>query len=618
MTKVFMTTEILNHLLQSTAFAAVCALLTLAVRNNRAHIRYGLWVAASLKFLVPFGALIALGRALGQKLLPPTAGRSIDIVLEMVALPLSRTVVQGESRVPVFLASGASTTIALPEVIATVWAVGCILLLARWAVQWRAVARVAASSVALTEGREVAILRRLERARGSRSLLTMVVARGAMEPGVFGFVRPRLLWPGGISERLDDAQIEAILSHELSHVARHDNLIAALQMAIESLFWFHPVVWWIGRRLVTERERACDEDVLGEGSEPGVYAESILRTCRFAIESPLPYVAGVTGADLKQRIETIMTHRGSEGLGMAKRVLLASVGLAAMAGPIAVGVVHAPRLRAETEGLRIGEQKFEVAAVKPNKSGDGPSRIALAPGGRITVENLSLQALIRFAFQMQPFQIVGGPEWIGKDRFDVTAKGEGDIPPAPIGTTGPGQLMMRSLLADRFKLIVHLEQRELPVYVLAVARSDGRLGPQLKPSTTNCQALMAANRGRGGPPPAPMPNGAPPCGMRVAPGAVLGGGFPITQLATTLSQLVGRSVVDRTGLSGEYDIELKFAPDQMPIGLPPKLDVPLPPLDPNGPSIFTALQEQLGLKLESSKDAVDVLVIDHAEPPTPD
>jgi uncharacterized protein (TIGR03435 family) len=177
---------------------------------------------------------------------------------------------------------------------------------------------------------------------------------------------------------------------------------------------------------------------------------------------------------------------------------------------------------------------------------------------------------------------------------------------------------MRSLLADRFKLIVHLEQRELPVYVLAVARSDGRLGPQLKPSTTNCQALMAANRGRGGPPPAPMPNGAPPCGMRVAPGAVLGGGFPITQLATTLSQLVGRSVVDRTGLSGEYDIELKFAPDQMPIGLPPKLDVPLPPLDPNGPSIFTALQEQLGLKLESSKDAVDVLVIDHAEPPTPD
>ena len=613
-----MTNEIVNHLLQSTAFAAACAVLTLTLRNNRAQVRYALWMAASLKFLLPFAALTAFGRALGHRLLPATAGQQVAVVFEFVSQPVSRTLGPAAMGVPGLLerAAVASGT-ELPVVLLAVWTIGSATLLARWLVQWWTLARLARRSCVMTDGREITILRRLEAACRARRPLTVLASDASIEPGVFGLFSPRLLWPRQISAHLDDSQIEAILAHELSHVGRRDNLIAAAQMVVQAAFWFHPLVWWIGARLVDERERACDEDVLRRGSEPEVYAESILRTCRFSIESPLACVAGVTGADLKRRIEKIMNDPGADALSAAKKVLLAIAASAAIAGPIAAGVLTAPRLHAQADVLRIGEQKFEVASVKPNKSGDGPTRIALQPGGRISAENMSLRNLIRFAFQVQDFQLAGGPDWIEKERYDILGKAEHDIVPGQPGTTGPGQLMLRSLLAERFKLAIHQEKRELPAYALLLARSDGRLGPQLSSSSVDC-AKLAAERGRGGPPP-PLPAAdRPPCGMRVSPGMIVGGGFPLSQLVTSLSQFVRRTVVDRTGLKGNFDIELKWTPDQMPSGTPPPGGPPLPAIDPNGPSIFTALQEQLGLKLESTKDAIDVLVIDHIELPSPD
>jgi uncharacterized protein (TIGR03435 family) len=614
-----MTDEILNHLVQSTVFAAVCALLTLALRNNRAHVRYALWIAASLKFLLPFAALIALGRTLGHWLLPPSTDQQFAMLLEFVREPISRTVGPDAARVPSLLEAGRSTGGALVSIaMPAAWAIGSLALLARWLLEWRNVARISRKSAVLSEGREITILRRLEDAQRVRRRVIVLASDASMEPGVFGWFTPRLLWPRGISDHLDDSQIEAILAHELSHIGRYDNLIATAQMGVQAAFWFHPLVWWIGARLVEERERACDEDVLRCGSEPEVYAESILRTCRFSIESPLPCVAGVTGADLKRRVETIMNHRSADALGVAKRLVLGIAAVSAITGPVAVGVLNAPRLRAQVDALRIGEQKFEVASVKPNTSGDGPTRIALQPGGRITAENMSVRNLVRFAFQVQDFQLVGGPDWLEKERFDILAKAEHDIVPAPPGTTGPGQLMLRSLLADRFKLAIHQEKRELPIYALVLARSDGRLGPQLQHSAIDCQAILAATRGRGAPPPSFSSGDRPQCGMRMSPGLVMGGGVQLSQLLTTLSQFVRRTVVDRTGLKGDFDIDLKWTPDQMPAGPPPPGAPPLPPIDPNGPSIFTAVKEQLGLKLESSKDAVDVLVIDHIEAPTPD
>ena len=126
---------------------------------------------------------------------------------------------------------------------------------------------------------------------------------------MFGIVRPVLIWPEGLSARLDDEHIEAIMAHELMHARRRDNLTAALHMFVEAAFWFHPLVWWMERRMVEERERACDEAVVEMGSRPGVYAESLLKAVRFCVESPLVCVAGVTGADLAGRVRSIMTPR---------------------------------------------------------------------------------------------------------------------------------------------------------------------------------------------------------------------------------------------------------------------------------------------------------------------
>lgn len=287
---------------------------------------------------------------------------------------------------------------------------------------------------------------------------------------------------------------------------------------------------------------------------------------------------------------------------------------------VATALNTLPPLRAQqAQPPQTAAPAFEVASVKPNKSGDGRVMLGIQPGGRFTATNVPLRMLIRNAYLLQDSQLVGGPDWITSERFDIVAKAEGNPAPTQPGTAGPIQLMMRTLLAERFKLTVHQDKRELPIYALVLARSDGRLGPQLRPSTVDCAAMFAARGRSGGPPLAPpAPGERPICGMRIGPGQMAGGGFPLSQLTTTLSQFVQRIVVDRTGLTGNFDLDLTWTPDQMPQGPPPPGAPPLPPIDPNGPSIFTALQEQLGLKLDSQRGPVDVLVIDHVEQPSPD
>jgi uncharacterized protein (TIGR03435 family) len=263
--------------------------------------------------------------------------------------------------------------------------------------------------------------------------------------------------------------------------------------------------------------------------------------------------------------------------------------------------------------------KFEVASVRENPVDDGKVMFGIQPGGRFNAVNAPLWELIRMAYGVQRTQIVGAPDWTNTARYDIVAKAEGDIPRAgPAAPIGPLNFMLQDLLEDRFKLRAHREHRELPIYALVVARSDKQLGAGLRPSAVDCAAM----RGRGGrpgmPPPGPPPAGERPvCGMRVMPNRVLAGGIPLTQLTLMLSQFTQRIVVDSTGLSGNFDIDLTFTPEQLPQGPPPP-GVTLPPIDPNGPSLFTALQEQLGLKLESDRAPVEVLVIDHVERPTPD
>jgi uncharacterized protein (TIGR03435 family) len=272
---------------------------------------------------------------------------------------------------------------------------------------------------------------------------------------------------------------------------------------------------------------------------------------------------------------------------------------------------------------------FEVASIRPNKSGDGGTRIG-GPPGSFNATNATLRSIISVAYASpQPLpltQIEGGPEWLDSERFDVTARydaalvgtGGGGGPGAQAGSAPPPQmLMLRALLADRFKLKVHTETRERPVYALMLAREDGRLGSKLSKSTVDCQAMAAAARA-GGTPPAQPPTsatGRPLCGLRMGFGIFSGGNVSMIGFANALSKFADRPVVDRTGLTGNWDLELEYRPDQLP-QLPP--GAPAPNFNPDAPSLFTALQEQLGLKLESQRGGVDILVIDSVERPAPD
>ena len=308
-----MSAALLDHLWQSTLFALACAALTLAFAGNRAGVRFGLWFAASLKFLVPFAWLSALGGRLSalfpQVVLPQVAPRLILIRAEHLSDP-ARLLVHPQS------------VHVLPW-LTGFWLAGLGLLLAVRLVRWLRLRAVVALARDLDLCAPVAV-------KASASLL---------EPGLVGIIRPVILFPAGLLGRLSDAEVKAILAHEAAHLKRRDNLTAAIHMMVEALFWFHPLVWLIGSRLIAERERACDESVLEHGHDAEVYAGSILGVCKFCIASPLACAAGAGGANLSLRVRRIMTGDASDDLGGGKQMLLAGAMLMTVALPVATGFV---------------------------------------------------------------------------------------------------------------------------------------------------------------------------------------------------------------------------------------------------------------------------------------
>ena len=263
---------------------------------------------------------------------------------------------------------------------------------------------------------------------------------------------------------------------------------------------------------------------------------------------------------------------------------------------------------------------FEVATIKQNKSGERGGGIRRLPGGRVTVTNTPVRVLIAFAYQLGQYQLVGGPAWLGDDRFDITAKIDGnpEWEGPGSGKPDPIQVSMRKLLAERFKLKFHTESRDLDAYALVMVK-PGVPGPALKPSPTDCKALAEQLRQGKLPPAASQPvDGIMPCSIMGRIGQISFDGFAMSQAAGMMVGQAGRPVVDRTGLTGNWQFLMTFAQER-PVGAPaPPPGEQLPAPDPNAPSFFTALQEQLGLKLESTKAPFDVTVIDSAEHPTDD
>jgi len=574
-----------NHLWQSTLFAAAAGLLTTALRRNRAQVRFWLWFSASLKFFVPFSLLMNLGSHLHWAHVAETiAARPIPFTARQIAEPFPDSAQ--------FVAPAPGNTGWLLITIVAVWACGFTAIALTRLRNWQRIRAAVRSAVpiripALQVPANVAI-------RSSSGLL---------EPGVVGVLRPILLLPEGVIKRLTPHQMEAILAHELCHIHRRDNLLAAIHMAVEAIFWFHPLVWWIGARLVEERERACDEAVLSQMNEPRVYAEGILSVCKFYRESPLICVSGVTGADLRQRIEAIMTNRIGRRLNRVNKFLLAGAGVAAVAVPLMVGISDTPSVLAQS--AEVAHRQFDVAAIKPNNSGANVLGIRVVPGGGLRAVNATLRSLISEAYQVRDFELSGGPSWLGSARYDIEAKGQLD--PGSQEQTGLQVMkMLQALLADRFQLRVHRQTKEMPIYALLVAKN----GPNLQASREACFDPTA-----GIPPPPTLPGQSPsrPCGgFNNSSNQMLGASVGMARFAANLSRFTGRTVVDRTGLKGTYDVALRWTPDEGQAWLPTG---PLP-TDDSQPSIFSAVQEQLGLKLESQRGPVEVLVIDRAEKPS--
>lgn len=270
--------------------------------------------------------------------------------------------------------------------------------------------------------------------------------------------------------------------------------------------------------------------------------------------------------------------------------------------------------------------RFDVASVKADVSNDGRVSIQRT-GGRYTAHGVSLRLLLLSAYDVQEYQVIGAPPWAATDRFDIVATMPDTPDTSPVTPDGPTRqtLMLQSLLEERFRLNAHIDTRDMPIYGLVLARGDRTLGPSLHRSTVDCAALIAATRARGGPPPAPPAAGELPlCSSTVGPGFIAGRSRTMAQIATNLSRLtntgasLGRPIVDRTALEGYYDFEIRFTPDRIPNFGPGGPPPGLPDIDPNGASIFAAMREQLGLKLEAQRGAVRVLVIDRVEKPAPD
>ncbi len=583
-----------DHLWQSTVCVVVAALLTLTLRRNQARVRYWIWLAASMKFLVPFSVLVALGNRFAWRHISNVGG-ALYFAIEQAGQPFTQTA----PAVQATFAPALTRMLHLLPIVGGVWLCGFLTVFGIWASCWLRIRDAAAKAVPRREGREVDALRRLLASGVASDEIDILLSDDSLEPGIFGIVHPVLLWPGGLSEKLDDAQLEAVIAHELCHVQRCDNFAAATHMLVEATFWFHPLVWWLGVRLIDERERACDEEVLQHGSEPHLYAESILKICEFCLSSPLTCVSGVTGADLKKRMVHIMTDHVIRNLTFPRKLLLWAAACLAIALPIFFGLLNTTPGHAQAP-ISV-TPKFVSVSIKPHPSegsGLAMSTMMMSPiNGDFTAKNVSPHSLLQLAYHIQDTQLAGEPAWFKSTTYDIDAK----VDPSVVDEMHKlsedqrnlvNQHLLQQFLADYFTVTLHQESRDLPVYELLIAEGGSKLQKVDKHGFMHMGVSELSSQGT-----------------------------PVALLMAQLSQRLGRTVVDKTGLDGDYAFNLHWTPDAeeqariRAAGFPPELMKPEQPVA-SGPPLATALEEQLGLKLQPQTERVQVLVIDHAEQPS--
>ena len=430
---------------------------------------------------------------------------------------------------------------------------------------------------------------------GIRRPVQLVVSARADGPSAIGWLRPLILLPPATAMGLTTAQLNAVLAHELAHIRRHDYLVNIVQMAAETLLFYHPAVWWVSKRLRVERELCCDDEAVRVCGDATAYARALVTMARK--QSP-EMAMSASGGSLRDRVRRLL------GVGGHEPRRSGAFGIVA----IAVALVSIAFARVDAQAER---PRFEVASVKPaapeNRNLGGiAAALGFLPGGAVRGTSVPLRFVITRAYNIQLRQLEGESDLLG-ERFAIDARaGARALPPkeATLEQTflaeGPIlREMLKTLLAERFKLAIHVEKRDSPIYTLVVGPKGHKLTPAVKDCSLKTVDEIAANIG-----PCGLQGGGPARGFRLS-------SAPLSSLAQGLTNFMDRPIVDRTGISGRFDIEVP----PWSTAAPPRPDSDEPQPDPDGPSIFAALQ-QLGLRLEPARAPIDYYVIDHVERPT--
>jgi uncharacterized protein (TIGR03435 family) len=582
---------LLHFLWQGALIAAIyIAARSLAVRYRSPDVRYVLACAAL--------AIMAAAPILTWIQLRPEPP---ETVAASFTAPLSAAGAAPARSLPVYLAGGAyrAAPSLLPGVVAA-WFAGVLALWLRLFAAWACAERLRSTLVRPASGEWQEFVDRLKtRVRVSRPV-RLLVSSVTQAPAVVGWLRPVVLMPVGALAGLPPEQVEALLLHELAHIRRHDYLVNLAQSVVEAMLFYHPAVWWISGHIRAEREHCCDDMAVAANGDALTYARALaeLESARLA---GFQTAIAASGGSLAHRIARLLGQprpapRGTSGTGLVANALLLAVTAFVVFGQ------PAPR------------PKFEVASVKPSQE-QRFQRVLPVPG-RLTAD-ASVRLLMQNAYTVQPFQIIGLPEWANSAHYEIEAKAAGNASRAQIF------LMLQSLLEDRFSLKTHRETKDLPVYALVAAKGGLKLAPPKEGAcvdpTPNADPEWAGGRMR---PPGEGQPPAPRCGsvavmLEPAGARMQGGKIAMAELVRVLSMVLDRAVVDKTGFTRLFDVQLHFQPDETTAALPPPPpDDTGAPLDARSPSIVTALPEQLGLRLESAKGPVEVIVVDRIERPS--
>jgi len=560
-------TLIVHNVWQGAAIAAVMWLVLRSIPHVNAATRYVVWWTVLLLVLsLPLApAVISLHDTLPTSVVASGAGTALNPLLP-------------EARSPAIVTLRPEPSLPWPLLLMASWCAVSLYSLTRIAYSWRHLAALKARGT--TCSRTLPDI-----GRDARLLLSAE----ASSPMAVGFLKPAVILPTSLLSELEPVELDHVLLHESAHLARFDDWTNLAARILTAALAFHPVALWILRQLEREREIACDEWVVVRTGRAHDYAASLARMCERRWSQNPRLATGIFGRHSRtvQRIALLVKPGRTFSSRVAvSRVVWSCAALLALAGAAS----RAPHLVAFAQQTQ--RPAFEIASVKPGDPNERRRGIG-SRGTQLQVLNSSLKDMVGFAYDVENDQIFGGPKWIEADLYTIDARPNTATPPPVLNDNAYVKLMLQSLLAERFELALHRETRIQPIYELVVAKGGPKLKGTAGPDANGRQGIF----GR--------------------PGYWAANNQGIGALVSTLSRQLGRPVSDKTGLTGKYDFTLTYTPElAQPVSGTPRSDA-LPPVDPNVPSIFTALEEQLGLRLESARGSVDVLVVDNAERPDP-